>query len=405
MHFLLINQFFAPDPAPTGQLLADVARSLLAEGHTVRVVCSRDSYQDFDAAGLHGLEQADIRRVAGASFGANISSRVFAYARFFAAAFGHSLIGRRPDAIVTLTTPPLLSLAGTAAKILRGPRHIIWEMDVYPDVAVALGMFAPAGLLDRTVGALADFSRCRANTVIALGACMRQRLRDRGIPPNKIEVAENWVDGTRITPRPFPPSAPLQLLYSGNLGRAHDVDTIASAMRRLSASPRHLFLFAGGGARRTELEEICRSAEVTNARFLPYSGKDSLADHLGQCHVGLVTQQPATCGTVVPSKTYALMAAGRPFIFIGPREATPARWIERHHCGWHIEPGNCAALVELLELLSASPALIYAAGARARSAFTNLCDMPAGVARIVSILTAQPGQTRDFDPIAAGLRD
>src|SRR6202041_237135 len=118
------------------------------------------------------------------------------------------------------------------------------------------------------------------------------------------------------------------------------------------------------------------------AEFLPYQDQDALADHLGRCHVGLITQKPATCGTVVPSKTYALMAAGRPFIFVGPREATPARLIERFNCGWQIEPGDSSGLVGLLELLSANPELIYPAGERGRRAFLDSSDVPAGAARI-----------------------
>jgi len=388
MRFLLINQFFAPDPAPTGQLLADVARALVAEGHAVRVVCSRASYETCDAAGHHGLEQVDVRRVGGSSFGRGHASRVLSYGAFFLGAFRHSVLGRRPDVVLTLTTPPLLSLAGTLAKLVRGPRHVIWEMDMYPDVAVALNFFAPRGLLDRSVGALADYSRGRADSVIALGPCMRQRLSDRGVPLAKLTVAENWVDGGLISPRPFPSVAPIVLMYSGNLGRAHDSDTIAEAMDRLTDPARFRFVFAGGGSRRPGLEAACRRRRSLNSEFLPYQDHHALADHLGRCHVGLVTQKPETCGTVVPSKTYALMAAGRPFIFIGPREATPARLIERFHCGWQIEPGDSFGLVALLELLSSNPKLIHDAGDRGRNAFLDSSDLPAGVARVVNVLTA-----------------
>src|SRR5436305_541454 len=83
----------------------------------------------------------------------------------------------------------------TPAKSLRGSRHCIWEMDVYPDVAVALGVLAKGSLLDRAIGGLSDFSRRRSDRVIALGPCMRDLLVGRGIPKEKIAIAENWVDG------------------------------------------------------------------------------------------------------------------------------------------------------------------------------------------------------------------
>ena len=389
MRILLLNQFFAPDPAPTGQLLADVARALVADGHTVQVVCSHSPYAACDAYGHHGLENVGIHRGLGISFGRNALSRIASYSSFFVTALRHVMLGKPSDVVLTLTTPPLLSLSGTLAKIFRGSRHVIWEMDVYPDVAVALNVFAQGGLLDRGVGALADMSRRRADRIIALGSCMRQRLIGRGLQPDNITVAENWVDASLISSRPFPPLSPLTLLYSGNLGHAHDETTLAGAMARLTGSSRFRFVFAGGGSRRNGLELFCRERKLSNVEFLGYQSSQSFSDHLSRCHIGLVTQKPETCGTVVPSKSYSLMAAGRPFIFIGPPSATPATLIERFNCGWHIEPGDVSALVNLLELLSAKPELIAAAGTRARNAVVEHFDLPAGVSRVVKVLTSQ----------------
>jgi glycosyltransferase involved in cell wall biosynthesis len=380
MRFLVINQFFAPDPAPTGQLLADVVRSLLQSGHSVIVVSSRSTYEACDAAGDHGLEPADVRRVGGVRFGRGVSSRLISYACFILAALRHAVFGPRADVVLTLTTPPLLSL--------RGSRHVIWEMDVYPDVAVALGAIVAGGMLDQAVGALADTSRRHADKMIALGPCMRDRLAARGFPPSKIVVAQNWADGSLISPRPFPQPSPLVILYSGNLGRAHDTATIGEVMGALPDPGRFQFIFAGGGSGRAELETLCRSRRAANVRFLTYQGNQALANHLGCCHIGLVTQIASTCGAVVPSKTYGLMAAGRPFIFIGPREATPALLIGTHKCGWQIEPGDSAALLALLDVLERNPHLIQEAGERGRKAFLQSHDLPAGPLRILQILIA-----------------
>jgi glycosyltransferase involved in cell wall biosynthesis len=388
MRFLLINQFFPPDPAPTGQLLADVARALIQSGHSVKVVCSRASYGTADASGDHGLESAEIHRVGGAPFGRDVLSRLVSYACFFLAAVRHSVLGTRPDVVLTLTTPPLLSLTGTLAKCIRGSRHVIWEMDLYPDVAVALGDFSPRGPLDRAVGALADLSRRRADRIIALGPCMRDRLAARGVSLSKIAVAQNWVDGSRISPRPFPQFSPLVLLYSGNLGRAHDTATIGDAIRALNDPERFQFIFAGGGSGRAKLEALCRSCQSANTQFLTYRERDALADHLGGCHIGLVAQAASTCGVVVPSKTYALMAAGRPFLFIGPRDATPALLIDTYKCGWRIEPGDATGLVALLELLARSPHLVQEAGDRGRKAFLQSFDLPVALPRVLKVLTA-----------------
>ncbi len=381
MHFLLINQFFPPDPAPTGQLLAHVAQALAERGHRVTVICGRASYAR--AAGAAPGPAVRVHRVRCARFGRGRAARLLSYASFYAGALGHTLSGARADVVLTLTTPPLLGLAGTLARTFRGAAHFIWEMDLYPDIAVALGTFRAGSLADRLVGLLADFSRRRAEGTIVLGSCMRDRLKARGIPPDKILVAENWVDPALVAPQPFP-GGPLSVLYSGNLGLAHDIDTVADAIGRLDPA-RFRFVFAGGGPRREPLQARC-----PQARFLPYQSQADLASHLGGCHIGLVTQNPETCGTLVPSKVYAYMAAGRPFVFIGPPESTPARIAARHGCGWRIAPGDAHSLVELLQRLQAQPDRVRLAGARARAAFSGSNDRETGVARILHILCGAP---------------
>jgi colanic acid biosynthesis glycosyl transferase WcaI len=412
VRFLLLNQFFVPDQAPTGQLLADVAREIAARGHSVTVVCARAAYEPGDQRG--SVTQAHLRALwcrlqpAGPAldpahvpayhggqpyvrvlhapclpFARRPAARLLSYVSFYAGAFWQSLRASRCDVVVTMTTPPLLSLLGTLLKKLRGARHYIWEMDMYPDVAVALGVLSLDSMLTRILGSIARYSRRNADGVIVLGPCMRHRVVAQGVADGKVHTVDNWADGAFIRSRPFPPAEPLVVLYSGNLGLAHDIDTIGAAMDQLRSDNRFRFVFAGGGARRRALEESCHAANVV---WMPYQDRESLPAHLSSCHVGLVTQTRASLGALVPGKIYALMAAGRPLLYIGPREATAARIIERFGCGWQIEPGDSTGLVELLRLLAASPQLAMEAGARARRAFIENYDLPAGVSAVLGVL-------------------
>jgi glycosyltransferase involved in cell wall biosynthesis len=194
---------------------------------------------------------------------------------------------------------------------------------------------------------------------------------------------------------------------TGNLGLAHEVETIRGVMLRLRDDDRFRFVFAGGGPSRKDLEEFCREKGLSmvaegadggtevprglkpapqTVEFRPYCSLEELGRSLSEGHVGLVTQKPETLGCVVPSKTYGIMAAGRPVLFIGPKDATPARIVERFRCGWHVEPGDMDGLVALLDRLARYPEDLRAAGARAREAFEEHYDLPIGVARITSIL-------------------
>lgn len=382
MRILAINQFFWPDTAATGQLLTDLSRAIDPGAHSITVLCGPVGYGEHDTS---PAPQAEILRSSAMPFSRGQVERVASYASFFVNAGWRSLLVRKPDVVLTLTTPPLISLLGTLLKALRGSRHFIWEMDVYPDIAVELKVLKRGSVLTRLIGSVADFSRKRADAIIALDDDMKKRLVARGIPEHKILVCENWADGDEIFPMPFE-SGPLTIQYSGNFGLAHESDTIFQVVRQLRGDSRFRFVFVGGGARRQHLEKFCRDEGIQTVEFEPYASRLELGTSLGKGHLGLVTQLPETVGAVVPSKTYGIMAAGRPVLYIGPRDSATARMLEKHECGWQIEPGDVAGMTRLLEFLEHDRDLLRRAGARARSVFEQNYDTPIGVSRILSIL-------------------
>jgi colanic acid biosynthesis glycosyl transferase WcaI len=382
MRVLLINQFFYPDAAATGQLATDLGRALAEYGVHVDAICAASSYAEADAADPPPVH---IHRVPALPFARGAVGRVVSYATFYAGAAWRAWRVPRPDVVVTLTTPPLLGLLGTLLKGTRGSVHCMWEMDLYPEVAVDLGVLRRNSPLTRVLRSLACFSHRRADRVIALGECMRRRLIDAGCPAEKIQVIENWADGAEVHPLPFS-GGPFTALYSGNFGRAHDVETVRGAVERLANRPGMRFLFAGGGVHHKNLETMCRQRGIANVQFRDYAPRHSLAESLAQGHVGLVAQREETLGSVVMSKTYGLMAAGRGVIFIGPRASTTAGIVERHHCGWRIAAGDAPALASLLERLSTEPELVREAGHGARQAFVEHYDRPIAVARFCRAL-------------------
>ena len=388
MRILLLNQFFWPDSSATSQLLTDLARALAAEGHEVTAISSDKGGYALSASDLE-MPDVQVFRVKALPFVRGTLGRLLSYFSFYVSAAVRGLLLPRQDLVLTLTTPPLLSLLGTLIKTVRGSQHYIWEMDVYPDVAVDLAYFKAGGLADRVTGLLADFSRHSATGILALGECMKDRLVRRGIDPSRIFVAENWADGAAIVPLPRQTSsAALVLLYSGNLGLAHDLGTITASIKALREDQRFRFLFVGSGGRRAELAAFVKEQDIKSVELRPYVQRESLSESLSAGDIGLVTQRNACCGSVVPSKVYGLLAAGRPILFIGPAAATPARTIARFRCGWHVNVGDSEQLTALLLRLAKNPEEVRLAGLAARRALLDHYDLPHGISRILSILNA-----------------
>jgi colanic acid biosynthesis glycosyl transferase WcaI len=383
MRILFFNQFFWPDSSATSQLLTDLAMELNRRGHEVSVICTEGGYAPSVSGHLPGIH---IERVKSLPFVRGRLGRLLSYLSFYPFAMLRALSLRRQDLIVSLTTPPLINLVGSILKAVRGSHHIIWEMDLYPDVAVELNYLKAGGLIHRLTGNVADFSRRHCDAIIALGDCMKGRLIARGIDASKIAVVENWADGKAIRPYPrLGRQDELVVLYSGNFGLAHDLDTIAEAILGLRDDPRFRFVFTGGGSRRKALANMVQSHGLESVKLLPYAAREELGRSLSAGDIGLVTQLDASCGTVVPSKVYGILAAGRPILYIGPHDSTPARLVERFQCGWHIRCGDVDALTRLLRRLIENRAEVEEAGHRARRALLQNFDLPIGVDKIIRI--------------------
>ncbi len=154
--------------------------------------------------------------------------------------------------------------------------------------------------------------------------------------------------------------------YSGNLGRAHEFDTLLGAAEALRGDPRFVFLIIGSGAKMAALKQGVASLALGNFRFLPYQSRDTLDDSLAAADVHLVSLLPALEGFIVPSKLYGILAAGRPLIYIGDPDGESARVIRRAECGRVVAVGDSAALADLLRTLHAEPQVLAGMGARAR---------------------------------------
>ena len=393
MRIVLINQFFWPDSAATSQYLTDLANSLAEQGHHVEVICGASAYASTGADGE--APPVVCHRIACAPFVKGAAGRMWSYLSFFAGAFRTAMDMPKSDVIVTLTTPPMLSILGTLLKGRRFEKHFIWEMDLFPEALAGVGWVRESSWIVRFLGWIADWSRRKSDGIIALGECMRRRLISRGIPASKIHVAENWADGRSIMPLPARRTGPLVLLYSGNLGRTHDINTILDAMESLKDNPRFHFRFVGGGPRRKELADRCSQKNITNISFAPYCRRDDLGSSLREGDIGLVTQRQECLGTVVPSKVYGLMAAGRPILYIGPRTSTSAEIVHRFHCGWQVDCGEGARVADLLQELEANRDLVIAAGIRGRRALVEHYDLPQGVGRICGIISGSSGLAAD----------
>lgn len=349
--FLFLNQHYAPDVASTGQHLTDLAEELVVAGHEVDVVASRAAYEGgrLDAPRRETRNGVRVRRVGATSFGRGSTlGRLVDYASF------HTLVGlrtllrrRRPDVVVTLTTPPLLGVWGELARRLRRVRHVPFLMDLHPDAEIALGMLERESFLGRVLRAGQRVPVSRSTRAVVLGPYMAARLVSDGVPAERLVTIPIWSDGDELA-RPAG-AAELRarhgwtdafvVMYSGNAGRVHRFDEFLRAAAVLAErAPEVRFAFVGGGPRRAALERRVAREGLGNVEFHGYVPREELAASLAAADVHLASLEPAAAGVSVPGKLVGILAAARPVVFVGPRASESFETVVESGAGVAVEP-------------------------------------------------------------------
>lgn len=398
MRILLINQVFWPDVAATAQHADDLARHLARHGHEVHAIASRSIYGSKGAAlpprenlpvePVPGLTAhpapVQIHRVGKSLFGkGSIAARLADFALFYLLAAVKAFTVPRPDVVVCFTTPPFISLLGWLLRLVRGPRFVYWVMDLYPDAPVQAGVMSPRSPVTRLFESLNRFCLRSADRSVVLGRCMLERVLAKGTPHERVEHIGVWSEPAEVAPlprdaNPFRERWKLGdrfvVMYSGNFGIGHDVQTMLDAAENLRDDDRVRFLFVGGGKRMPTVEAFVRERRLANCVIDGYQPREQLAASLSAADLHLATLIEGNEGIMVPCKLFGIMAAERPAVFIGSPVSELSRVLAEHDAGFTVRQGDAAALVGIIRRLAADPEEAHRLGRNARRALGEAYD-------------------------------
>ena len=340
MKILLLNAHYWPDTASTGQHLTNLAEELARQGHEVRVICGRRKYDEPSVLfkkkevrnGVH------ITRIWNSSFGKGAKwKRAVDFATWLASAELALLREPRPDVVVTLTTPPLLSVLGARYARRVGARLVPWMMDLNPDEAVAAGWLRQGSMMEKFLHNALEKSFRQSAAIIALDRFMADRIEAKGIDRWKIHVVAPWAHDREVKPDPegskeFRVRHGLEksfvVMYSGNHSPCHPLGTVIEAARQfhrgvnvnVAVNKKIKFLFIGGGTGWDEIRALKEQEKLTNVICLPYQPLEKVGASLGAADLHIVAMGDAFVGLVHPCKVYNLLSLGLPWIGIGPKD-------------------------------------------------------------------------------------
>jgi glycosyltransferase involved in cell wall biosynthesis len=272
-----------------------------------------------------------------------------------------ALIESGRPVLFIVTNPPLAPLIGYVLKKLKHQRYILLFYDMYPEAMERFASLSPQSAVARAWRAMNRAAVRHADRVITISPQLAQTLAQY-LPLDQVRVIPTWVDTDVIRPLPkvqnefavrHAQTDKLTVLYSGNLGRVHDLTLLPALADRLRETPDVHFLIIGEGPGRAPLEEACAQLQLCNVTFLPLQPEEVLPYSLACADIALVALAEGGEGVSMPSKTYYMLAAGAALLGLCREGSDLAAVIDAHACGLHVPPHDVAGAAQAILQLHA----------------------------------------------------
>jgi len=404
MKILFLTDNYPPETNAPAIRTAAHARAWVAEGHDVTVITCAPNFPKGEVFEGYSNDWLTRERTDGVDVlrvktyiapNKGRLARILDYTSFMVAAVAWGLTVERPDIIVG-TSPQFFTVMGAALLATLRRRGFVFELrDLWPDSIGAVGAMR-RGVVLRALEQVELALYRRSAAVVPVTNAFRDNLVARGIRPDKIHVVLNGVDEDVPTTGELPVAQSyfdghFVAAYIGTIGLAHGIANILEAARLCEDDPRIRFLLVGSGAE----EELVRErleregpSNVTLISMQPRAVADAL---LARSTVSLVHLRDLPIfRTVLPSKIFSAMKAGRPVLCVVP-EGEASQLVAEHGVGQHVQPDDPRALAKAIRALADDPARLEKM-AQASVQARDLYARPALARRMLEVLQTVAGE-------------
>jgi colanic acid biosynthesis glycosyl transferase WcaI len=383
MRILVLSIYYPPEPGANARIVSELAREWSRLGHEVTVLTDIPHYPDDKVPpeyqdGQRREETIDGVRVIRCPLvirdRASTMGRLLNNISFAFSAFLRSRRAGKADVIYVYSPPIFLILGAWLMRVFKRAPVVFNVQDIYPDVAIAHG-FLTNPLLVRGFKWFERWTYKRATRVTVISEGFRRNLLAKGVPDRKIDIIPNCVDADQFTPGPrdndfrrtHAPNGEFMVLYGGNLGHAQGLETVIEAARLLEGKRDDIkFVVVGDGVEGEKLRALHKKYGLKNLHFVgpvPRETMPSIVDAADACLVILRAQKSRIW---IQSKTYEIMAAGKPIIASIDSDGDNWRLVAESEGGLHATPGDPAALARAAEQLADDRELCKELGVRGR---------------------------------------
>lgn len=346
----IATELFYPEETSTSFILTKIANRL-SEKYDVKVVCGDPVYDKQKKSSHFSLDsRVNVHRIKG--WGGNKNSLLSRSLRFVFLSLSIFFYlwknVKKGEKVFMVTNPAPLILLVSILKRFKKIELVILVHDVFPENTIPAGIIkSEKSVLYRVLRSIFDKAYSKADLLITLGRDMQKVIEAKIRKYNrhsKIEIIENWGDTEGIYPLlkedVFNEDSSLKdriiFQYAGNLGRVQGLIELLHIIKKVE-NDRLVFHFVGEGAVKNTMLEYVEENKLKNVFFDgAYSREDQL-QVLNKADVSFVSLAPKMFGLGVPSKTYNILAAGKPVLYVGEKNSEIDLLLREENIGYSFQ--------------------------------------------------------------------
>jgi glycosyltransferase involved in cell wall biosynthesis len=208
VHILFLTHYFPPEGNAPASRVSELCRRWVAAGHNVRVITGvpnvpsgmiYEGYRNrlWQRETWQGVEVLRVWTHVAPNKGT--VRRTLSYLSFMVTAFLAGLCVRRPDVVLATSPQFFCGWAGALTAWFRRRPFILEIRDIWPESIAAVGA-VKSQMAIRMLAWLERSLYRSAKRIVTVGAGYRDKLVERGVPPDKINIVMNGVDRELFKP-------------------------------------------------------------------------------------------------------------------------------------------------------------------------------------------------------------
>lgn len=371
MKVLMLNAYFEPEQIAFTHLEKDLLYAFVNEGFQIDVITpiptrgidyhTRKEYSKKKYEEMYN-GAVKVYRFWAPQENRNPITRAF---RYFWCNLREYQIGKRfmdADTIFAGSTPPTQGLVAAFVKRYiqkKGKKiKLIYNLqDIFPDSLVNAKMTKKGSLIWKIGRKIEYFTYRNADRIIVISDDFKRNILQKDVPEEKVIVIPNWIDSNTVYPVNKEDNILFErfnilrdkfyVCYSGNIGHSQNIELLLEAAQRIQKINEDIiFIFIGAGAEKENLLAVIEKRKISNVKVFPLQPYDDIAHVFSLGDADLVISKKGIGGSSVPSKTWSIMASGRPILASFDADSELVNLIRKTQSGIFVDADDIDGFVE-----------------------------------------------------------